>query len=105
MTEYEKLLDKMHFAIGSTLMDNHICRKGDLYLGMEPQPESEILRSSRRTYMELKVMMMRLERALYGEKNYEEDETEISDRDTRSSNDTKSRRETVRTSRIGDFSC
>ena len=37
--------------------------------------------------------------------SYEEAETEISNRDTRESNDTKSRRETVRTSRVGDFSC
>ena len=103
MTEYEKLLDKMHFTIGSTLMDNDLSRKG--VGGVEPQPESEILRSNRRTFMELKVMMMRLERALYGEKTYEEDETEISDRDTRKSNDTEGGRETVRASRVGNFSC
>ena len=103
MTEYEKLLDKMHFTIGSTLMDNDFCRKG--VGGVKPQAESEILRSNRRTYMELKVMMMRLERALYGEKNYEEDDTEISNRNTRSSNDTESRRETARSPRVGDFSC
>ena len=69
MTEYEKLLDRMYFTIGSTLMDNDYSRKG--IGGVEPQPESEILRYNRRTFMELKVMMMRLERALYGEKNYE----------------------------------
>ena len=103
MTEYEKLLDKMHFEIGSTLMDNDFCRKG--IGGIEPQPESEILRSSRRTYMNLKVMMMRLERELFGEKNYEEDETEISNRDTRESNDTESRQSSSRNPRIGDFSC
>ncbi len=103
MTEYEKLLDKMHFEIGSTLMDNDFCRKG--IGGIEPQPESEILRSSRRTYMNLKVMMMRLERELFGEKNYEEDDTEISNRDTRSSDNTESRCETTRSPRIGDFSC
>ena len=103
MTEYEKLLDRMHFEIGSTLMDNSFSRKG--IGGIEPQPESEILRANRRTYMNLKVMMMRLERALYGDKKYEEDETEVSDRDTRTSNDTKSGRETVRASRIGNFSC
>ena len=103
MTEYEKLLDKMHFEIGSTLMDNSFSRKG--IGGVEPQPESEILRANRRTYMNLKVMMMRLERALYGDKNYEEDETEVSDRNTRASNDTESGRETVRTPRVGDFSC
>ena len=103
MTEYEALLDKMHFTIGTTLMDNNFSRQpindGD------PLPESEILRSSRRTYMELKVMMMRLERALYGEKNYEEDDTEVSNRDTRPSNDTEGGRETVRASRVGNFSC
>ena len=103
MTEYEELLDRMYFTIGSTLMDNDFCRKGKGVL--EPLPESEILRSSRRTFVELKVMMMRLERALYGEKNYEEDETEVSDRDTRESNDTESRGRTVRASRVGNFSC
>ena len=103
MTEYEKLLDRMHFEIGSTLMDNSFSRKG--IGGVEPQPESEILRSNRRTYMNLKVMMMRLERALFGGKNYEEDETEISNRDTRESNDTESRQSSSRNSRIGDFSC
>ena len=49
MTEYEKLLDRMHFEIGSTLMDNSFSRKG--IGGIEPQPESEILRANRRTYM------------------------------------------------------
>ena len=103
MTEYEKLLDRMHFEIGSTLMDNNFSRKG--IGGIEPQPESEILRSSRKTYMNLKVMMMRLERALYGEKNYEEDDTEISNRDTSPSDNTESGRETIRSPRVGDFSC
>ena len=55
MKEYEKLLDKMHFEIGSTLMDDDFSRKG--LGGIEPQSESEILRSNRRTYMNLKVMM------------------------------------------------
>ena len=27
MTEYEKLLDKMQFTIGTTLVDNDYCRK------------------------------------------------------------------------------
>ena len=103
MTEYEKLLDKMHFTIGSTLMDNDICRKG--VGGITPLPESEILRSNRRTFMELKVMMMRLERALYGEKNYEEDDTEISDRDTRTSDDTSPTETTSRSPWVGAFSC
>ena len=103
MKKYEEILDRMHFEIGSTLMDNDFSRKG--VGGIEPQSESEILRSNRRTYMNLKVMMMRLERALYGEKTYEEDETEISDRNTRKSDDTESRRETVRAPRVGDFSC
>jgi len=102
MTEYEKLLDKMHFTIGSTLMDNDMCRKG---IGAIPQDESSILRSNRKTFMELKVMMMRLERALYGEKNYEEAETEISNRDSRTSNNPKSRQSTPCGSRVGDFSC
>ena len=103
MTEYEKLLDRMHFEIGSTLMDNNFSRKG--IGGIGPQPESEILRANRRTYMNLKVMMMRLERALYGEKNYEKTETEVSNRDTRKSNGTEGGRETVRASRVGNFSC
>ena len=103
MKEYEKLLDKMYFEIGSTLMDNDFSRKG--LGGIEPQSESEILRSNRRTYMNLKVMMMRLERALYGERSYEEDDTEISDRDTRPSDNSKSRRETAYSPRVGDFSC
>ena len=103
MTEYEKLLDKMHFTIGSTLMDNDFCRKG--LGGIQPQPESEILRSNRRTFVELKVMMMRLERALYGEKNYEEDETEISNRNTSTGEDTSATKTTSRPSRVGNFSC
>ncbi len=103
MTEYEKLLDRMHFEIGSTLMDNNMARKG--VGGILPQDESSILRSNRRTYMNLKVMMLRLERALYGEKNYEEDETEISDRNTRTSNDTESEQSASRGPRVGDFSC
>jgi len=104
MKKYEEILDRMHFEIGSTLMDNDFSRKG--IGGIEPQSESEILRSNRRTYMNLKVMMIRLERALFGEnKKYEEDETEISDRDTRKSNDTESGRKTARSSRVGNFSC
>ena len=103
MKEYEKLLDRMHFEIGSTLMDNDFSRKG--IGGVEVQPETEILRSNRRTYMNLKIMMLRLERALYGENNYEEAETEISYRDTRSSNNTESERETTHHCRLGDFSC
>ena len=103
MTEYEKLLDKMHFAIGSTLMDNHFSRQA--INGGKPIPEPEILRSNRKTYMELKVMMMRLERELFGEKNYEEDETEISDRDTRPSENTANGRRATRSPRVGDFSC
>ena len=84
-------------------MDNDFSRKG--VGGTEPQPEGEILRCTRRTYMELKVMMMRLERALYGEKNYEEDDTEVSNRDIGPSDDTKSGRKTIRASRVGNFSC
>lgn len=103
MTEYEKLLDKMRFTIHSTLIDNDICRNGSQEL--EPLPETEIIRYNRRTYMELKVMMMRLERALYGEKNYEKDDSQVSDRDTRSGNDTEDRQEAARSSRVGNFSC
>ena len=103
MKKYEELLDRMHFTIGSTLMDNNFSRQG--IGGNEPLPESEILRSNRRTYMELRVMMMRLERALYGEKTYEKDDTEVSNRDTRPSNDTESGQETTCSSRVGNFSC
>ena len=103
MKKYEEILDRMHFEIGSTLMDNSFCRKG--IGGIEPLSESEILRSNRKTYMNLKVMMMRLERELFGEKNYEENETEISDRDTRLSKNTEVGQAPERRSRIGDFSC
>ena len=102
MTEYEKLLDKMHFAIGTTLMDNHLSRtgaRGPTYT------EGEILRSNRKTFMELKVMMMRLERELFGEKNYEEDETEVSDRNVGPSENTENGRRATRSPRVGDFSC
>ena len=103
MTEYEKLLDKMHFTIGSNLMDNNICRQevGNI----ERLPESEILRSSRRTFVELKVMMLRLERALYGEQPHEETETEISNRNTSPSDDSENRQSSSHDPRVGDFSC
>ena len=103
MTEYEEILDRMYFEIGSTLMDNSLVRQG--VGGIIPQDEPSILRSNRRTYMNLKIMMIRLERALYGEKTYEEDETEISDRNTRKSDDTESRKTSSRSPRVGDFSC
>ena len=103
MTEYEELLDKMYFTIGSTLMDNDFCRNGKGVL--EPLPESEILRSNRRTYVELKVMMMRLERALYGGKNYEQNETEVSCRDTCQGDNTEATQSSSRSPRVGDFSC
>ena len=104
MTEYEKLLDRMHFEIGSTLMDNSFSRKG--IGGTEPQSESEILRANRRTYMNLKVMMMRLERELFGDKTYEEEnKTKIPDRDTRRSEDTDNGCETTPINRVGNFSC
>ena len=103
MTEYEKLLDRMHFEIGSTLMDNSFSRKG--IGGVEPQPESEILRANRRTYMNLKVMMMRLERALYGDKNEEEDKTKMANRNTSPSENTDDGIEASRSCRVGNFSC
>jgi len=103
MTEYEKLLDKMHFEIGSTLMDNDMARKG--VGGILPQSEPSILRSNRRTYMNLKIMMLRLERALYGEQSYEEAETEISHRNTSPSDDSENRQSSSRGPRIGDFPC
>ena len=80
MTEYEKLLDKMYFEIGSTLIDNDCCRKGMLM--DSPVPEEEILRSNKRTFMNLKVMMMRLERSLFGAQDGERPVQEISSRDT-----------------------
>ena len=102
MTEYEKLLDKMHFIIGTTLMDNDMSRTG----ARGPTYTEEAIRqSSQRTFMELKVMMMRLERELFGEKNYEEDETEISDRNIGPSENTKNGRRATRSPRVGDFSC
>ena len=103
MTEYERLLDRMHFEIGSTLMDNDMARKG--VGGIIPQDEPSILRSSRRTYMNLKVMMMRLERELFGEKKHEEDETEVSRWDADTSNNTESKQLSSRGPRVGDFSC
>jgi hypothetical protein len=103
MNEYEKLLDRMNFIINSTLMDNDFVRKG--VAGIKPVSEFEILRSNQRTYMDLKVMMMRLEKELFGEKKHEEDETEISDRDACQSNNTKSRATANRGHRIGDISC
>ena len=99
MTEYEKLLDKMQFTIGTTLVDNDYCRK------IEKHDEIKILRYNRRTFVELKVMMMRLERALYGEKNYEEAETEISARNIGESDNTETTQASSRSPRVGDFSC
>ena len=102
MKKYEEILDKMHFTIGSTLMDNNFRRKG--VGGIEPLPESEILRSNRRTYMNLKVLMMRLERELFGERN-EEDQKQVPDRDTRGSEDTDDGCQTSHFTRVGNFSC
>ena len=84
--EYETLLDKMYFEIGSTLIDNDCCRKGVMM--SKPVPEEEILRSNRRTYMNLKIMMMRLERSLFGAQNVERPIQEISDRDFGEGDDT-----------------
>ena len=75
MTEYEKLLDKMHSTIETTLVDNHMGRTGSRG---PTYTEQEILRTNRKTFVELKIMMMRLERALYGEKTYEKDDAEVS---------------------------
>ena len=102
MTEYEKLLDKMHFTIGTTLMDNHMCRTGSRG---PTYTDEEIRQSNQRTFVELKVMMMRLERELFGEKNYEEDETEISNRNPGASENTENGGKTTRSPRVGDFSC
>ncbi|HIJ11164.1 TPA: hypothetical protein HA278_03855 [Candidatus Woesearchaeota archaeon] len=76
--KYEEILDRMYFEIGSTLIDNDCCRKG--YLTSKPIAESEILRSNRRTFMNLKVMMMRLERSLFGAQDGERPVQEIPDR-------------------------
>ena len=103
MKKYEELLNKMQFEICTTLMDNDFSRKG---IGdLKPLPESEILRSNRRTYVNLKVIMMRLERALYGENNCEEDETEISNRDTCSSENTESGQGATHAPRVSNISC
>ena len=85
-TEYETLLDKMYFEIGSTLIDNDCCRKGIMM--SKPVSEEEILRSNRRTYMNLKIMMMRLERSLFGAQDVERSIQEISDRDIGEGDDT-----------------
>ena len=77
--EYEKLLDQMYFEIGSTLIDNDMCRKG---IGIPKVDEEEIIRSNRRTFMNLKIMMIRLERSLYGDMHEEQTLQEISSRDT-----------------------
>ncbi len=100
--KYDEILDKMYFEIGSTLIDNDMCRKG---IGIPKVDDEEIIRSNRRTYMNLKIMMLRLERALFGEKDYEEDETEISYRNSGENDGAKSGRETIRASRAGDFLC
>ena len=84
--EYETLLDKMYFEIGSTLIDNDCCRKGVMM--NKPVPEEEILRSNQRTYMNLKVMMMRLERSLFGAQDAERPIQEIPDRDFGEGDDT-----------------
>ena len=49
--------------------------------------------------------MMRLERALYGEKTYEKDDSQISDRNTRPSDDTSAAQKASRSPRVGAFSC
>ncbi len=79
-TKYEEILDRMYFEIGSTLIDNDCCRKGIMM--SKPVPESEIIRSNRRTYMNLKVMMMRLERSLFGDPNEEQTLQEVPSRNT-----------------------
>tara|TARA_Y100000593_G_scaffold38054_1_gene73833 strand:- start:3458 stop:3733 length:276 start_codon:yes stop_codon:yes gene_type:complete len=83
--EYEKILDQMYFEIGTTLVDNDGCRKG--IFSDKPMPETEILKSNRRTFMNLKVMMMRLERSLFGAQDGEKPVQEISNRNiSKSSN-------------------
>ena len=84
--EYESILDRMYFEIGSTLIDNDYSRKGIML--KRPLPEEEILRSNRRTYMNLKVMMMRLERSLFGAQDGKTSIQEISNRDISDSDDT-----------------
>lgn len=102
MNKHEKTLERMYFEIGTTLMDNDIRRKG--IDNLESLSEVELLRSSREVFIDLKVLMMQLQRELYGEKS-EEDKTEISCRNTSASNSAKSRHEATCTSRFGDFSC
>jgi hypothetical protein len=84
--EYEALLDKMYFEIGSTLIDNDCSRKGVMM--NKPVPEEEILRSNRRTYMNLKIMMMRLERSLFGAQDGERPIQEIPNWDIGEGDDT-----------------
>ena len=86
MTEYERLLDKMYFEIGSTLIDNDCCRKGIMM--SKPVPEEEILKSNKRTFMNLKVMMMRLERSLFGAQDGERPIQEIPNWDISESSST-----------------
>lgn len=61
------------------MMDNDICRKG---LGLaDPVSEKEIEMSSKRTFVELKIYMLRLENALYGDFNVEKEiKKEVSSR-------------------------
>lgn len=103
MKDYEKVLDKMCFVISSTLMDNDFSRKG--IAGNKPTTESEILRLNRRTYVELQALMMRLENALYGNKSYEEDDTEISNRIVSPDENTNDGTSPSFFDRIGNFSC
>lgn len=104
MKLYEKILGKMSFTINSTLISNDHGRNGN---GDGVRiPEEELLKSSRRAYMELKVMMIRLENALFSEESYGKvDKTEVSDRNTSASNNTKSRKQPTDSGWASDFSC
>ena len=64
----DQILDRISFLVSSTLMDNDFSRKG--IAGSTPRSEEDILRSNKRAYMDLRVLMMRLESALYGPKDY-----------------------------------
>jgi hypothetical protein len=101
MTEYEKLLDKMQFEIESTLKDNHYSRTGE---GGSVFSEEEILKSSKRTYVNLKMMMMRLERELFGEATNEGTD-ETSGRITSRNYSASREKTTVRSRGPSDFSC
>ena len=100
MKEYLALLNKMSFMINSTIIDNDLSTQNHA-------DESEIMRTNKQMFVDMKVMMMRLERLLYGAKVYDflENKAQISDRNACESNDTKNRTSSTCSTRAGNFSC